>query len=252
MNISSRSFSQNFQLAIFWALFLCFSTPGASFGSGDEKGVKGKTTSSGLELRNVKARAEVEKLRGKALSIATFAGGCFWCMEPPFEKRDGVAGVVSGYMGDPKQKEPSYGSVSSGKTKYLEVVQVFYDPKKISYVDLLEIFWRNVDPTQDNGQFVDKGPQYRTAIFYHSKAQKRHSGRTKKKLGKDSPFKGKKIVTEIRKATKFYPAEDYHQDYYKTNTAHYKLYRRGSGRDTFLEKTWGARNTANSPTSKKN
>ncbi len=207
------------------------------YASGEEKGIR-KGEKSGLSSRNSRGRVEVESAKKKKLGVATFGGGCFWCMEPPYEKQEGVEAVVSGYMGDNGQPAPSYGTVSSGKTKYLEVVQVFYDRKKIKYDQLLDIFWQNIDPTQADGQFVDKGPQYLTAIFFHNSEQRRLAERSKKKITKDPRLQGKKVVTAIRSATEFYPAEDYHQDYYKTNSRHYKLYRRGSGRDSFIEKTW--------------
>ncbi|MCU0596285.1 MAG: peptide-methionine (S)-S-oxide reductase MsrA [Desulfobacterota bacterium] len=168
---------------------------------------------------------------------ATFAGGCFWCMEPPFDKLDGVISTISGYTGG-AEKNPTYEQVSSGKTGHLEAIQVTYDPAKVSYAQLLDIFWRNIDPTQNNGQFVDMGAQYRTAIFYHNEEQRRLALESRNRL-QDSRKFGKPIVTEIRPATEFYPAEDYHQDYYMKNPIRYKYYRWGSGRDQFLEETWG-------------
>lgn len=169
--------------------------------------------------------------------VATFAGGCFWCMEPPYEKLDGVQSAISGYMGGTKA-DADYKKVSSGKTDHLEVVQITYDPKVVSYEKLVEVFWRNVDPTQENGQFNDIGDQYKTAIFYHNDEQKRIASESKKKLNDQKKFK-KPIVTTIREAIEFYPAEDYHQDYYKKNTLRYKYYRYLSGRDDFIEKHWG-------------
>jgi methionine-S-sulfoxide reductase len=168
---------------------------------------------------------------------ATFAGGCFWCMEPPFDKLDGVISTISGYTGG-AEKNPTYEQVSSGKTGHLEAIQVTYDPAKVSYAQLLDVFWRNIDPTQNNGQFVDMGAQYRTAIFYHNEEQRRLALESRNRL-QDSRKFGKPIVTEIRPATEFYPAEDYHQDYYMKNPIRYKYYRWGSGRDQFLEETWG-------------
>jgi len=170
------------------------------------------------------------------LKKATFAGGCFWCMESPFEKLNGVAKVISGYTGG-NTKNPTYEEVSSGSTGHLESVQVFYDPTIISYEELLNVFWKQIDPTDDKGQFVDRGYQYTSAIFYHDEKQKILSEKSKKDLEKSKVFE-KQIVTEIRKAEEFYPAEDYHQDFYKNHSLKYKFYRSRSGRDQFLEKTW--------------
>jgi peptide-methionine (S)-S-oxide reductase len=166
---------------------------------------------------------------------ATFAGGCFWCMEPPFDKLDGVISTISGYAGG-KKKNPTYEEVSAGKTGHAEVVQITYDPKKITYEKLLEVFWRNVDPLTPNRQFCDVGSQYRTAIFYHDETQKRLAEESKKALSKR--FK-EPIVTEIVAAAEFYPAEDYHQDYYIKNPLRYKYYRYNCGRDQRLEALWG-------------
>jgi peptide-methionine (S)-S-oxide reductase len=166
---------------------------------------------------------------------ATFAGGCFWCMEPPFDKLDGVISTISGYAGG-KKKNPTYEEVSAGNTGHAEVVQVTYDPKKITYEKLLEVFWRNVDPLTPNRQFCDVGSQYRTAIFYHDETQKRLAEESKKALSKR--FK-EPIVTEIVAASEFYPAEDYHQDYYTKNPLRYKYYRYSCGRDQRLETLWG-------------
>ncbi|MCG8472119.1 MAG: peptide-methionine (S)-S-oxide reductase MsrA [Desulfobacterales bacterium] len=167
---------------------------------------------------------------------ATFAGGCFWCMEHPFEKLDGVFSVVSGYIGG-HDKDPTYKEVSAGKTGHAEAVEITYDPSTISYEKLLEVFWRQVDPTDGGGQFVDRGSQYRTGIFYHDKAQKEAAVASKKAL-EDRMLFGKPVVTEITKATTFYPAEGYHQDYYKKNPIRYKFYRSRSGRDNFLKRYW--------------
>lgn len=169
---------------------------------------------------------------------ATFAGGCFWCMEPPYDKLDGVISTKSGYTGGQK-KNPTYEEVSSGRTGHAEAVEVVYDPKKIGYEKLLEVFWRNVDPTVKDQQFCDVGSQYRTGIFYHDEEQKRLAEASKAALEKNKPFKGP-IVTEITRATEFYPAEDYHQDYYLKNPVRYKFYRSGCGRDNRLKQLWGA------------
>lgn len=168
---------------------------------------------------------------------ATFAGGCFWCMEPPFEKLDGVVSVTAGYTGG-TEKHPTYPQVSSGKTGHAEAVEIVYDPSKVTYEKLLEVFWRNIDPTTPNQQFADKGTQYRTAIFYHNEEQKQLAIESKEHLEKSGKF-DRPIVTEIVSAATFYPAEEYHQDYYKKNSIHYKLYRIGSGREGYLKHVWG-------------
>jgi peptide-methionine (S)-S-oxide reductase len=169
------------------------------------------------------------------MAKATLAGGCFWCMEPPYDELDGVLATISGYAGG-KKKNPTYEEVSTGTTGHTEVVQVIYDPKKISYSRLLEVFWRNIDPLTPNRQFCDAGSQYRSAIFYHDENQKRLAEASKEAVSKrfDKP-----IVTEIIPAAEFYPAEDYHQDYYKKNPIRYKIYRYGCGRDQRLEELWG-------------
>jgi len=165
---------------------------------------------------------------------ATFAGGCFWCMEPPFEKLEGVIEVISGYTGGQKDN-PTYKEVSAGGTGHVEVVQILYDPSKITYAELLEVFWKQIDPTDPDGQFVDRGSQYRTAIFYHNDEQKKLAEKSKEELDKSARFE-KPIVTEIIEASTFYQAEDYHQDYYKNNPVRYKYYRYRSGRDQYLKK----------------
>ncbi len=171
------------------------------------------------------------------LEKATFAGGCFWCMTPPFEKLDGVKEVVSGYTGG-HTVNPTYEEVTSETTGHLESVEVIYDPSKVSYEKLLDVFWRQINPTDAGGQFVDRGPSYQSAIFYHNEEQKRLAEESKKKLAESGRF-DKPIVTEIRPAGPFYRAEDYHQDYWKKNPLRYKFYRFNSGRDQYLEKIWG-------------
>jgi peptide methionine sulfoxide reductase msrA/msrB len=173
------------------------------------------------------------------LSTATFAGGCFWCMEPPFEKLPGVKRVVSGYMGG-DVKNPSYEEVSSGSTGHREVVQVHYDSKRVSYKKLLEVYWRQINPTDDGGQFVDRGFQYTTAIFYHTDRQRSLAQESKKRL-QDSVIFQQKIVTPIVAADTFYRAEEYHQNYYKKSSYRYSYYRYRSGRDDYLSKTWKGR-----------
>jgi len=171
------------------------------------------------------------------LAKATFAGGCFWCMEPPYDKLDGVVSTISGYTGG-HQKDPTYRQVSAGVTGHAEAVEITYDPRKISYEKLLDVFWHNVDPTDAGGQFCDRGNQYRTAIFYHDDEQKRLAEASKTALEKSKPFE-QPIVTKIVVADTFYPAEDYHQDYYIKNPIRYKFYRFSCGRDRRLEELWG-------------
>jgi len=166
--------------------------------------------------------------------LATFAGGCFWCMEPPFKKLDGVQEVVTGYT-DGTGKDPSYQDY--GKKGHVEAVQITYNPDKISYEQLLDVFWRQIDPTDADGQFVDRGKQYSTAIFYHNETQKKLAEKSKNELAASGRF-SKPIITPIKKASTFYTAEAYHQNYYKTHSWRYKLYRYGSGRDQFLNKIW--------------
>ncbi len=170
------------------------------------------------------------------LRKATFAGGCFWCTEADFEKTAGVVAVVSGYTGG-KTANPTYAEVSTGRSGHIEAVQVLYDPAKTSYKELLEVFWRHVDPTDPGGQFVDRGPQYRTAVFYEDAEQKRLAEDSRKALERSGRFK-KPVVTEILPLGEFYRAEDYHQDYYRKNSPNYSAYRQGSGRDQFLRQTW--------------
>jgi methionine-S-sulfoxide reductase len=168
---------------------------------------------------------------------ATFAGGCFWCMQPPFDKLDGVISVTVGYTGG-SEKNPTYEQVSAGKTGHVEAIEILFDPSNISYSALLDVFWRNIDPTQPDGQFVDRGRQYRSAIFYQNEEQRRLAEASKEVLEKTDIFRAN-IVTEILPAGPFYPAEEYHQDYYEKNPLRYKYYRSGSGRDKYLEKQWG-------------
>ncbi|MFQ6674471.1 MAG: peptide-methionine (S)-S-oxide reductase MsrA, partial [Fidelibacterota bacterium] len=173
----------------------------------------------------------------KKLETATFAGGCFWCMEGPFESMEGVKDVIAGYSGG-HTDNPTYEEVSSGNTGHTETVQITFDPDKIGYGELLDVFWRQINPTDSGGSFADRGSQYRTAIFYHNEEQERLAEKSKHDLGKSGRF-DKPIVTEIVPYSKFWKAEDYHQDYYKKHTVGYKRYRKGSGRDDYLKKTWG-------------
>ncbi len=190
---------------------------------------RSEAVQKGMKIDTAKEETNLRK--------ATFAGGCFWCTESDFEKLPGVVKVISGYTGGNKGN-PTYGEVSSGTTGHVEAVQVYYDPAKITYEELLDYFWKHVDPTDAGGQFVDRGSQYRSVIFYHDEDQKRLAEKSKEALSKSGKF-NKPIVTEILRFTKFYEAEDYHQDYYKTHSLKYKFYRYGSGRDQFLQKVWG-------------
>lgn len=180
----------------------------------------------------------MEKMKGPGTqAAATFAGGCFWCMEPPFDKLEGVISTTSGYMGGQKDN-PTYKEVSAGGTGHAEAVQVLYNPEKVTYAELLEVFWRQINPTTPDRQFVDVGSQYRAAVFYHNEEQKQLAEDSKKRLAQSGRF-DEPIVTEIVMAGKFWPAEDYHQDYYMRNPVRYKYYRWGSGRDQYLKSVWG-------------
>jgi peptide methionine sulfoxide reductase msrA/msrB len=176
-----------------------------------------------------------ERQGGEAMAKATFAGGCFWCMEPPFEKLEGVSDVVSGYAGG-SGEDPTYEDYAA--KGHVEVVRVTYDPSRITYSQLLQVFWRQIDPTDAMGQFVDRGPQYRSAIFYHDEEQKRLAEESKAQLEASGRF-GATVVTEILPASTFYRAEDYHQDYHKHHSLRYKYYRSRSGRDAYLDDVWG-------------
>jgi peptide methionine sulfoxide reductase msrA/msrB len=171
------------------------------------------------------------------LKVATLAGGCFWCVASDFENVSGVSKIISGYTGGQKEN-PTYEEVSTGTTGHFEAIQVYYDPSKVSYEQVLGIFWHHIDPTDPDGQFADRGSQYRTAIFYHDEEQKRIAEKSKADLEQSGQFK-KPIVTSIVKFSRFYEAEFYHQDYHKKSPVRYKIYRAGSGRDQFLDKTWG-------------
>jgi len=172
-----------------------------------------------------------------ATSLATFAGGCFWCMEPPFDKLDGVLSTTSGYT-DGHKIDPTYKEVSAGTTGHTEAIQIEYDPDIISYEKLLAVFWKNIDPTALDYQFCDHGSQYRSGIFYHDELQKNAAEKSLAALKKTKPF-AQDVVTEITAASRFYPAEDYHQDYYQKNPLRYKYYRYACGRDSRLDELWG-------------
>ena len=174
-----------------------------------------------------------------ATAKATFAGGCFWCMEEVYDKVPGVIATVSGYMGG-HTKNPTYEQIGTGRTGHAEVVQVEYDPAKVSYAKLLEVFWRNIDPTQKDAQFCDQGSQYRSGIFFHNEEQRQLAEASRVALQKNKPFRGE-IVTEVTKAPMFYAAEDYHQDFHLKNPTRYKFYKTGCGREARLEQLWGKR-----------
>jgi len=174
--------------------------------------------------------------KSQKAKAAVFAGGCFWCMESIFEKADGVIEAISGYTGG-DLPDPSYKQVSTGGTGHAEAVKVIYNPERISYEELLEIFWRHVDPTDAGGQFLDRGSQYRTAIFYANEEERQAAEISKKRLNSAGVFK-KPVATEILPLAKFYAAEEYHQDYYKKNSTHYNLYKAASGREQFIQKIW--------------
>jgi peptide methionine sulfoxide reductase msrA/msrB len=198
-------------------------------------------SAAGLGLTSITTSAEKAPSTpspiSQSIAIATFAGGCFWCTESDFEKLDGVLQVISGYSGG-TIKNPTYQQVAAGQTQHTESVQIYYDPSVISYEGLLEKLWRTMDPTDAGGSFVDRGKQYRPAVFYHNDAQKIAVEESLQKLEKSGQFSGT-MATEISPFTTFYTAEDYHQDYYLRNPIRYKYYRHGSGRDQFMDKTWG-------------
>ncbi|MDZ5783111.1 peptide-methionine (S)-S-oxide reductase MsrA [Marinococcus luteus] len=190
------------------------------------------------EYEEVVATEQTE-LQGdlEGMEQATFAGGCFWCMEPPFESQPGVVSVISGYTGG-DEENPTYDEVANKETGHQEAVQITYDPEKISYADLLQIFWRQIDPTDDEGQFVDKGEPYLSAVFYHDEAQRQAAEASLIEMENSGRFDGE-IVTSIEEYDTFYEAEAYHQDYYKKNPGRYEYYRNNSGRDAYLDEVWG-------------
>ena len=198
-------------------------------------------TLGGWVIANKSEVATVKPRVASGLEVATFAGGCFWCMEAAFEAREGVAEAVSGYTGG-ELPHPTYEQVCSGTTGHLEAVQVHYDPDVVTYGELLDLFWRSIDPTDPQGQFADRGTQYRTAIFYHSEQQRQEAEESRQMLESSGIFKDP-IATEIRPASVFYRAEDYHQDYYRRNVLRYDVYKKLSGRESFIEETWGDQGT---------
>jgi len=184
-----------------------------------------------LSMLSLSAAANAQNIQ-----VATFAGGCFWCLESDMDKVSGVTKTISGYMGG-HLKNPTYKQVSAGNTGHTEVVQITFDADKISYAELLKVFWKNIDPSVKDQQFCDRGSQYRSAIFYHDENQKTLAMESLKNLEKNKPFKGQ-IYTEINMVQEFYDAEDYHQDYYKKNPIRYKYYRFACGRDERLKQVW--------------
>ena len=220
----------------FYIVFLLFFSAEAKQNNSHKINSKQTFTINKGELSMKPEQKSFSPAKDKFLEVATLAGGCFWCVEADLEKLKGVKEVISGYAGGDKAS-PSYKEVSGGSTGHVEAVQVFFDPKKISYSQLLDVFWRKINPVDKGGQFVDRGSQYSSAIFYHSEEQKKLAGQSKKEMEEKGPFK-EKIVTPILAFKNFYKAEEYHQDYYKKNSLKYKFYRYRSGRDQFLKKTW--------------
>jgi len=225
-----------------WALMLItllatpISTSCASPATSPESSASSQPTSP-QHPTNPSAQGAPLTPQGRSSSVAIFAGGCFWCVESHLEPLRGVKAVISGYTGGTATR-PSYSMVSAGQTDHVEAVWVEFDPKVISYVELLDAFWRSIDPTQRDGQFADRGPQYLTAIFYIDEQQKLTAQRSRDALSASGTFK-KAIFTPLRSASLFWPAEAYHQDYYRKNPAHYKRYYEGSGRGPFLRRVWG-------------
>ena len=180
---------------------------------------------------------EVRTLEESKFELATFAGGCFWCMVKPFDEQPGIQKVVSGYTGGTKEN-PTYEEVCSETTGHFEAVQITFDPTVFPYEKLLQLYWQQIDPTDVGGQFYDRGQSYETAIFYHNERQKELAEQSKRDIQKNGPFK-REIATKIIPAGLFYEAEDYHQYYYKKNPLRYEAYRKGSGRDAFIKAYWG-------------
>ena len=204
----------------------------------DATGAENTGEASAPESQPAKKGQPLVTPAGPGQAEATFAGGCFWCMEGPFEKLDGVIEVYSGYTGG-TEKNPTYDEVARGRTSHVESVRVIYDPDKIGYEELVQRFWRTHDPTDGGGQFADRGPHYRPVIWYHDEDQKRIAQRSKEALEASKKF-DEPIVVPLEPVGDFYVAEDYHQNYYKTNAVHYNAYREGSGRGPFLRRVWGS------------
>ena len=200
-------------------------------------GSKTATKTSADSIKTLEQSSQTIAAGQPSLAKAYFAGGCFWCMEPPFEALDGVMTVLSGYI-DGKKKNPTYEQVSSGTTGYTEAIEVTFNPEKVDYQKLLKVFWRQINPTTPDRQFVDVGRQYRPGIYFVDESQESLAKSSRDQLASSKRFE-KPIKVEIKPATQFYPAEDYHQDYYKKNPIRYKYYRFRSGRDQYLERVWG-------------
>ena len=199
--------------------------------------ITGLLTTAILLTPSFAAKVEITPASNSKYETAIFAGGCFWCMEPPFDKLDGVISTISGYTSGHKDN-PDYSEVSAGSTGHTEAIEITFDPTKVSYTELLEVFWRNIDPIAVNQQFCDIGTQYRSGIYYRNASQEKAARQSFKQLQKSIPFTDS-IATEIVAASAFYPAEDYHQDYYQKNPVRYKFYRYRCGRDQRLEELWG-------------
>lgn len=214
----------------------------ATEGSASPSGQRAGEPTAGAESAESDNKSETESgtkptpPAPDGMEKATFAGGCFWCMEKPFDELDGVEATISGYTGG-TEESPTYREVAGKKTSHLEAVEVVYDPSKVTYDELLDVFWRQIDPTDDGGQFVDRGPQYAPAIFAHSDEQRAAAEKSKKALAESGRF-DEPIVVPIQDAETFWRAEEYHQNFYKKSPVRYNSYRRGSGRDQFLEKHW--------------
>ncbi|MBE9076014.1 peptide-methionine (S)-S-oxide reductase MsrA [Romeria aff. gracilis LEGE 07310] len=193
--------------------------------------------SASVPAESASETAQLISADDSQLAEAVFAGGCFWCMEKPYDQLPGVVSTISGYTGG-EVENPSYQQVSAGTTGHVEALQVRYDPEQISYEELLPVFWHNIDPVDDQGQFCDKGSQYRSAIFYQNEEQRQLAEASKRSLKASNKF-DQPIATDLLPASEFYPAEDYHQNYYQTHPVRYKVYRFGCGRDQRLSELWG-------------
>ncbi|MFP4112500.1 MAG: peptide-methionine (S)-S-oxide reductase MsrA [Candidatus Woesearchaeota archaeon] len=236
-NSSKKRSKQNSRIAIIVTLFFsALVLSGCSHTASQGNLFNNRRDMSKMETATEQKQSISVDISKARYEKATFAGGCFWCVESSFEKHEGIVNAVSGYSGG-KEEKPTYETVSAGRTGHREAVQITYDPELISYEDLLEIFWKSIDPTDDMGQFADKGFQYTTAIFYHNYEQKKIAEESKRQLDKSGKF-DKPIATQIIPYEKFYKAEEYHQDYYEKNPMEYSRYEKNSGRKDFIENTW--------------
>jgi peptide methionine sulfoxide reductase msrA/msrB len=223
--------------ALAFLALACHPREASDSAAGSSSEVSSEARATEASVQETSGAASLAATPEGTAELATFAGGCFWCMEKPFEVLPGVSAVISGYTGG-HVEDPTYEEVCTGSTGHAEAVQVHYDPSRVSYEDLLQVFWRQIDPTQVNGQFADKGNQYRTEIYFHDEAQ-RAAAEASKAAMQATGRHGGEIVTAISPAEDFWPAEDYHQDYYKKDPEHYQSYRKGSGREAYLRVTWG-------------